>query len=82
MIAKIFTFQNCSVATEDIRNPQTGEIEGKAFVIIDNDTQDVYRCPMSTEICRKQAQELMGLGDLQVVTNGHDAKAASHGRKR
>lgn len=73
MVTKIHTFQNCASTIEDLPNPETGNIDGRAFVIIDNDTGDVYRYPMPIDVAKTQGERLMGLGGIEVA-NGKKLK--------
>lgn len=78
MRSKVETFQNCASAVEDIPNPMTGEVEGRAFVIIDEDEHTVYRFPMPLDVAKQQGQRLMGIGGVQTASPA-EVQALSRG---
>lgn len=69
-IQKIHIFSNFAVSAEDLNNPE-GELEGRALVIQDHDTGDVYRIPFVLDAAKKVGQYLMGIGAVHVA-NGAD----------
>lgn len=81
-IQTIKVFQNCQSAVEDVPNPQTGELAGRAFVIIDEDDNTVYRFPMPLEVAKLQGQRLMGIGEVVAAGVSDVARfGKSNGRK-
>lgn len=79
-IKKIYSFQNSASVVEDIRNPETGEVEGRCFIIIDNDTGDIYRYPMPVDVARQQGQKLMGIGGIEVANGNALSKLEKPGK--
>jgi hypothetical protein len=66
-IQTVINFKNSSSAVEDIPSPETGEVAGRAFIIIDNDNDTVYRFIMPVEIAKQQGQRLMGIGNVEIA---------------
>lgn len=67
-IQTLVTFKNCSSAVEDITNPENpSEVAGRAFLIIDNDNDTIYRFIMPAEAAKIQGQRLLGLGDVAIA---------------
>lgn len=74
LLQTIINFQGCSTAVEEIPNPETGEIVGRAFVIIDNDANTVYRCILPVDLAKLQGQRLMGIGSVSTASPGQMAQ--------
>lgn len=64
---RINIFQNCGSMVEDAHNPETKELEGRVFVIIDNDTGEIWRYAMPVDVAKIQGQKLMGIGGLELA---------------
>lgn len=73
MISTVISFQNCNSAVEELKDPNTGEVVGRAFLIIDDDNDTVYQYSMTTEVAKTQGQRLMGIGHVSVA-DGVDLK--------
>lgn len=69
-IRTINTFQNCPSAVEEIRG-EKGELEGYAFIIIDNDSGAIWRYPMPLDTARTHGQSMMGISAV-AISNGSE----------
>lgn len=78
MIHREHVFQNCTAVVEDVTAPD-GTLAGRAFILIDNDGGDIWRCPMPLEVAKAMGQKLMGIGAVEPVTNGDMVKILKKG---
>lgn len=84
MIKKIHVFQNAPSYVENIHDEETGELVGRSFCILDQDTGDLYRYPMGEKVAKERGQELMGIGSVEVASAGSLGRLerAAGGKKR
>lgn len=69
----IHIFQGCSAGVENFTDPD-GKIVGRAVVIQDKQSLEVWRYPLPLDQAKVLGQQLMGIGEI-AVSNGHDLAA-------